>query len=62
MSSLNNKSRDPIIQDKPGMAGGSVSDASAGRVKSLPSRGPNFTSKANPKTGWPVPDSPYGKD
>ena len=56
-----NPPRDPITQDKPGMAGGSVSDASAGRVKSLPSKSPNFTSKDDPKSGWPVPNSPYGK-
>lgn len=56
-----NPPRDPIIQDKPGTAGGSVKDASAGRVKSLPSKGPNFTSKDDPKSGWPVPNSPYGK-
>lgn len=52
---------DPIIQKSPGTAGGSVSNASAGRVKSAGSAGPNFTSKADPKDGWPVPNSPYGK-
>jgi hypothetical protein len=57
----NNAKRDPIIQDKPDTAGGSVSNASAGRVKSAGSHGPNFTSKADPKGGFPVPDSPYGK-
>ena len=62
MASSNTKPRDPIIQDLPGLAGGSVKDASAGRVKSLPSSGPNFTSGANPKGGFPVPNSPYGKD
>lgn len=62
MANPNNKSRDPIIQDKPGTAGGSVANASAGRVKSLPSKGPNFTSKADPKSSWPVPDSPYGDE
>lgn len=57
-----NKKRDAIVQEKPGMAGGSVSNASAGRVKSAGSAGPNFTNKADPKSSWPVPDSPYGKD
>jgi hypothetical protein len=56
----NKSARDPIIQDKPGMAGGSVSNASAGRVKSLPSKGASFTSKDD-NTSWPVPNSPYGK-
>lgn len=52
---------DPIIQDKPGTAGGSVSNASEGRVKSLPSKSPNFTKSDNPKSGFPVPNSPYSK-
>lgn len=56
-----NPPRDPIIQDKPGTAGGSVANASAGRVKSAGSAGPNFTSKKNLADGFPAPDSPYGK-
>jgi hypothetical protein len=58
----NNSPRDPIIQDKPGTAGGSVANASAGRVKSAGSAGPAFTTRDNPKDGFPVPNSPYGKD
>jgi len=50
------------VQDKPGLAGGSVSNASAGRVKSAGSAGPNFTRKDDPQQGLPVPNSPYGKD
>ena len=53
--------RDPIVQDSPGTAGGSMGHPSADRVKSLPSKGPAFTSKDNPKSGFPVPNSPYGK-
>lgn len=62
MANPNKTSRDPIIQDKPDTAGGSVSNASAGRVKSAGSAGPNFTSTRDLKAGFPVPDSPYGKD
>jgi len=56
-----NPSRDPIIQDKPGTAGGSTKNASEGRVKSAGSAGPNFTKKDD-RSGLPVPNSPYGKD
>jgi hypothetical protein len=56
-----NVEKDPIIQDKPDMAGGSVKNASAGRVKSAGSAGPNFTSDKDLKAGFPAPDSPYGK-
>lgn len=59
-----NKQRDDIVSPSPGsgLAGGSVSNASAGRVKSAGNAGPNFTSRGDPKKTWPVPDSPYGKD
>jgi hypothetical protein len=53
--------RDPITQDKPGTAGGSMGHPSADRVKSLPSKGPNFTRDTGGKSGFPVPNSPYGK-
>lgn len=58
MSNLN-PPRDPIVQEKPGTAGGSVKNASEGRVKSAGSKGPNFTKKDDPKQGLPVPNSPY---
>jgi len=52
--------RDPIIQDKPGLAGGSVKNASAGKIKSISGGGPNLSSKsANPRDGFPVPNNPY---
>jgi hypothetical protein len=54
--------RDPIIQDKPGLAGGSVKDASAGRVKSAGAAGPRFTTPRDATASFPIPDSPYGKD
>ena len=60
------KSRDPIIQDNSaGIAGGGVKrgDKLNGepRTKSISGGGPNFTGKSSPKSGWPTPDSPYGK-
>lgn len=58
-----NPPRDPITQDKPGTAGGSVgrSDLLNGepRTKSLGAKAPNFTRKDDPKSSWPVPNSPY---
>lgn len=68
MANPNKSARDPIIQDSPGTAGGSVKNASAGRVKSISGGGPNFTK--NPGStdskgtggGFPVPNSPYGSD
>lgn len=52
--------RDPIVQAKPGTAGGSVSNASEGRVKSISGGGPNLSPKsANPRDGFPVPNNPY---
>lgn len=54
--------RDPIVQDdSPSKGSGSMGHPSADRVKSLPSKGPNFTDKDNPREGFPVPNSPYGK-
>jgi hypothetical protein len=60
MSSTRPKA-DPIVQDKPGTAGGSVHNASP-NSKSLGSKGPNFTRDTGGKSSWPVPNSPYGKD
>ena len=60
------KPRDPIIQDSPETAGGSVKrgDLLNGqpRTKSISGGSANFTSQRDRKAGWPVPDSPYGKD
>lgn len=52
--------RDPIIQSSPGTAGGSMKHPSADRVRSLPSKGPNFTKDTNRESGFPIPNSPYG--
>lgn len=52
--------RDPIVQDSSGSKGsGSMGHPSADRVKSLPSKGPNFT-KGGDGNSAPVPNSPYG--
>jgi hypothetical protein len=65
MANPNTKPRDPILQDSPGTAGGSVKRGDllngSPRTKSLSEGGANFTGKADPKGSWPVPDSPYGK-
>jgi hypothetical protein len=63
VANSNTNSRDPIVQDSPGTAGGSVSNASAGRVKPLGSGpgGANFSSGADLKAGAPAPNNPYGK-
>jgi hypothetical protein len=62
MANPNTQPRDPIVQTgSAGTAGGSVKNASAGRVKSISGGGANFTSQRDMKSGYPVPDSPYGK-
>ena len=61
MANPNKAARDPIIQDSPGTAGGSVKNASAGRVKSISGGGPNFSGKSPDSSGWPSPNNPYGK-
>lgn len=52
---------DPIVQGKPGTAGGSVSNASEGRIKSVKGGGANFSKSENPRDGFPCPNNPYGK-
>lgn len=57
-----NKKRDAVVADKsPSSGSGSMSNASAGRVRSLPSSDANFTSPKDLAQGFPAPDSPYGK-
>jgi hypothetical protein len=63
--------RDPIVEGDGGTSGGgggtggggqggSVKDASKGRVYSIKGGGPNFSAKdADPTSGFPVPNSPY---
>lgn len=54
--------RDPIIQDdQPSKGSGSMGHPSADRVKSISGGAPSFTKKDDPKSGYPVPNSPYGK-
>jgi hypothetical protein len=64
MAGPNTKPRDPILQDSTGgNASPKRSDLLNGspRTKSLSEGGPNFTAKADPRSSYPVPDSPYGK-
>lgn len=55
--------RDDIVSRSPGTAGGRMKrgDQLNGqpRTRSLGQRGPSFTDKANPRSSWPVPNSPY---
>lgn len=62
MSNSMKTPRDPIIQDKPGTAGGTMNHPNADKVKSISGGSPNFTKKDNPRSGFPVPNSPYGND
>ena len=59
MANPNKSSRDPITGSGPST--GSPKDASRDRVKSINGGTPNFSKTPGGKSGWPVPDSPYGK-
>lgn len=55
--------RDPITADtQPAKGSGSMGHPSADRVKSISGGSPNFTKADNPRSGFPAPNSPYGKD
>lgn len=49
---------DPPVNPKPS-ANQRTNRPDAGRVKSLPSAGPNFTRGLDTKSGPPIPNSPY---
>lgn len=57
-----NPPRDAITQDSSGKASPKRADLLNGKpsTKSAGSAGPNFTKKDNPRSSWPVPNSPYG--
>ena len=64
MAVPNSNSRDPITSTGAHSGSGSVTNTSAGKIKSISGGGPNFTSnpgsgKGHSGSGWPVPDSPY---
>lgn len=55
--------RDPIVQEKPGTAGGSVSRSDKlngeNRTRSISGGGPNFSKTKDPTSGFPCPNDPY---